>query len=154
MKLFGTKRENKIYKFRMYNYEQVLRADELRTIGYQQDGEKVKVIYDKTFDEKAVYEIVTKPLQEQIFKKFVKICDADKKNYCKIEDVSMKKYVKMMKKTSKADFEWLFNSENTHFDSFARVGFAIKSHRPRMKFLLYRFVNNCFCIWNRKTLRE
>lgn len=137
-----------IFHHKMYDYEQICRANHNRIEGYKLENGKIKVIYDTQINDIKNFEEFICPMQQMIQTKFEKICRLDYKNLSNIEEVAAKMFYKMIKKTSKEDYEWLLKCENSHYDNFVRIGYTIASKNFNKKKNLYNIWNNAFLFAN------
>lgn len=138
------KRENDIYHKNIHIYEHLLRAGHNRVAGYKKTDDGVEIEFaNNEQNEKVVFDKIIKPMQDQIFEKFTKICNADKENFAPIETICLKMYLITLKNLSKQDFDWLMASQSSHYDTYARVGYCVKPIMPslRQAFLKMRFKN-------------
>ncbi len=129
---------NIIFHHRMFAYEQVCRADHNRVAGYKIVEGKPKIVYGDEVDDNKVYRELIEPLQRQIIVKFKKICELDKNYYSLMEVTAIKSFWKMLKKTSKADYTWITQAEDCHFDNFARVGFMFKRWKHGLRYCWFK----------------
>lgn len=137
-----------IFHHKMYDYEQICRANHNRIEGYKLENGEIKVIYDTQINDIKNFEEFIYPMQQMIQTKFEKICRLDYKNLSNIEEVAAKMFYKMIKKTSKEDYEWLLKCENSHYDNFVRIGYTIASKNFNKKKNLYNIWNNAFLFAN------
>lgn len=111
-------------KYDAFNYEQILRANHGRCLGYEigEDGESRPII-DAEHKDVEIYEKYVKKLQEQILVKFELIA---RKALAKTIDssklCSLYFYYTIKNKT-KSDYEWILNMQDCHHDDFGYVGY-------------------------------
>lgn len=148
------KYENKAYRYRTYNYEQILRANHDRTIGYKLVDGKVEVIFDNKENEKLVFNAIIEPMQKMILEKFIDICNLDNSKWYPIETICLKMYLEMMNKASKADYAWLNNSKNTQLDTFAAIGYRFKNKAPLLKNFFAKISDKIYYRHNIKLLKK
>lgn len=111
--------KQKVFEYRIMNYEQILRANHGRVAGYTMDG---SVVYDENDNDIENYNQFIKELQDEIESKFEKILDVKTEN---IEDQIVKINVQFLLHTNRNDIEWLLKANNSFFDAFAKVGKTI-----------------------------
>lgn len=114
---------NKIYSYRKFNYEQILRSDDPRCDGYS--AETGKPVFDKKVDETKIFNEVIGVWQDLIFEKFKKIAVLDTKILAPIDSICLKMFYKTIKKSTKKDREFFFKAQNSHYDAFIRVGYTL-----------------------------
>lgn len=146
--------ENEIYAHRLYDYEQILRADDNQTMGYVIENDKVNVVFEHNEIEKEVFNKIISKLQNQMFEKFKKICKTDKTVICNIDSVCNYLYLNMINKTSKQDIKWLYECNNSHFNNFARYGYTIKTNTLIIKKLEYKLSNLFFYLKYKSKLNK
>lgn len=112
---------NRLFRHRILDYEQVLRADHDRVAGYALEGDGAKVVFGKEIDHGKLFREFILPLQEQIYDKFLRIMKVDRE-HAGFSYTACKYYRKMMTHISKADAAWLQRCEDTHYDYFGHVG--------------------------------
>ncbi len=122
-KLYGSK----VTKYDSFNYEQILRADHGRCLGYEFGKDKIAVpLLDKEFRDKEVFDKFVAPIQNEILLKFEKIArlcggKTDIDNLCIIY------FYYMVKNKSKVDYNWLLDMQDCHHDDFGYVGYPGKA---------------------------
>lgn len=133
-KIYG----NKILRHRRMDYEQIYRADHNRCKGYKLVDGDLKIVFGDEQDERKIFNEIIRPLQDQIFDKFIKICNLDKKYFSTIESLVLKMFYKMICNQSKHDFDWLKASENSTYDNFARIGFTYTRFNDSLRMFAYK----------------
>lgn len=128
--------ESQAYRYRIRDYEQILRAPKNRTVAYK--DQTPYVVYDTKIDDVKFHEKVIAPLQNQIFDKFQKICVLDKKRYANIDSIAVQFYGKLIKNISLKDYKFMNACQNSHYDSFGYVGFTLKFDLKFFKWLFFR----------------
>lgn len=114
---------NKMYQYRKFNYEQILRSNEPRCDGYSaQEG---KPVFDKKVDETKIFDDVIGVWQDLIFEKFKKIAEVDKRLMSPIDSICLRMFYNMIKKSTKKDIQYFLRAQNTHYDAFIRVGYTL-----------------------------
>lgn len=139
-------RGSRIFRHKMYDYEQFCRADHNRVDGYELENGHPKVIYDRKVDDRRVYKEVIAPLQTQIMSKFREICLYDYRHCSYMEITAIGMFYRTVTHTSRADKEWLMRSEDSHYDNFARIGFRFKIWKHGLRLALYAVMNFFFRI--------
>ena len=117
---------NKLFRHRIFDYEQICRADHNRCAGYQLTDGKLEIVFGNELQSKKVFDEVIYPMQSQIFDKFVKICETDCKN-SNFDYIACLYFWKMINNISREDKKWLQACEDTHFDFYVRIGFTFKA---------------------------
>ena len=135
---------NKILRHRRMDYEQLYRADHNRVSGYKVVDGKPEIVFGTELNENKVFNELIKPLQEQIFDKFSKICRLDYKWCSTIEPITLKMFYVMICNQSKEDFEWLKKAENCTYDSFARIGKVFTKFKDGIRMFAYKGLDLLF----------
>lgn len=103
-KLFGSK----VLQYDAYNYEQILRADHGRCLGYElTKNNTAKVLLDTEHDDKEIYDKYVKPLQADILIKFNKISKLALADNSDIATLATIYYFKTIKNKTNLDFKWI-----------------------------------------------
>ena len=144
--------ESRAYRYRMRDFEQFLRAPKNRTVSYTK--EPPYVLYDEKINDVKLHEDVVKPLQEQIFAKFKKICMLDKKIYANIDSIAVQLYGKTIKKISLKDYKFINACQNSHYDCFGYVGHTLKFDVKIFKWLYFRFRDMFFLATKAQTVKR
>lgn len=144
--------ESRVYRYRMRDYEQFLRAPKNRTVAYTQTAPYV--VYDSKINDVKLHEEVIEPLQNQIFEKFKKICDLDKQIYCNIDSVAVELYTKIIKKISLKDYKFMNACQNAFYDSFGYVGHTLKFDVKFFKWLYFKFRDVFFLATKAQTIKR
>ena len=118
---FEPAHREKIYNFKIINYEEILRADHNRVRGYYKNNDKVECVFDDTVDDVRCYKENVEKLQNQICYKLEKLCQLHTEEKT-LYDVCNKAFFMMMNKTSLRDLKIIYNCTYQHYDSFGRIG--------------------------------
>lgn len=130
----------KIYKYRIINYEQILRADHNRVLKYCLKNNKIECVLDNQINDKIIFDNYIKLIQSEIFDKFKEICEVVNENKIDISNYSSianEFYVKMLKNTNLKDLKLLYNCLYNHFDSFLVIDYERKSNFTKF-FIRYK----------------
>ncbi len=138
--LFG----NDVNKHCVYNYEQICRANHNRCDGYVIVDGVAKPIFDTLLKDEKIYNDIIKPLQDQIVTKFDQIARCDYKNLSLFPVVAVKMYYELNKNKTKADWEWLSRSQDTHHDNFGDVRYPFKITTRNIRELGFKIADKCF----------
>ena len=117
--LFG----NAINQYDAYHYEQILRADHGRCLGYQIVDGQAQPILDETGDDAVVFTQHVKIIHDQIMDKFQKIAAQALTTNQDISALCLVYYFYQIKRKSKTDYAWLLGMEDNHHDEFGFVGY-------------------------------
>lgn len=130
--------EERIYKLDSLHFEQFLRASTNRVASYLEKDDKIEILYDSTIDDMTFYQQYIKDFQDEVFEKFEKICElcCNNSNY-DIEKICLLLHSKMLRKISYKMFEFITICSNSHYDSFARIGYAQNNSTSKKDFILY-----------------
>ena len=142
---------HKIYSYRKFNYEQILRSDDPRCDGYSKNGEPV---FDKKVDETKIFKDVIGVWQDLIFEKFKKITEADKDSYYPIDSICLRMFYETIKHATKVDQQMFFMAQNSHYDAFIRVGYTLKFSNF-LKWIYFKIRDlNFRCIYHHKLAKK
>ncbi|MGN0798575.1 MAG: hypothetical protein ACI4L7_03340 [Christensenellales bacterium] len=149
-KLFGSK----ITKYDSFNYEQILRADHGRCLGYSVENDSVNPILDVA-DDKIVYDKYVKDLQDKIFEKFEKIAyqslNQDNKN---IPEICVVYYYNTIKNKQNKDYKWLLDMEDNHHDDFGYVGYPGKVVARSIRKFAFKLKDKFFVLKNKHYIKK
>ena len=122
---------SKIHQYDAYNYEQILRADHGRCLGYEltKNG-TAKAMLDTEHDDAAIFEKYVRKLQSDILTKFDKIAELNLANNSNIDSIATIYYFKTIKNKTNADFKWILDMQDCHHDDFGYV-LPWQSFRPK-----------------------
>ncbi len=128
---------NMLYRIKMYDYEQICRADHARVDGYQCEGDSIHIKFANEIDDRKVFDSYISQMQSQIMSKFEAICIRDYGNYSTFGTTSQIMYWRMLCNVSQQDTEWLLSVEDMHYDNFARLGLRFKIWKQGLRKTLY-----------------
>ena len=148
--LFG----NAINKHCVYNYEQICRANHNRCDGYAIIDGVVKPVFDTKLKDEKIYNDIIKPLQDQIVLKFEQIAKYDYKNLSLLPIVAVKIYYELNKNKTKADWEWLAKSQDTHHDNFGDVRYPFKIATRNVRELGFKIADKFFICTKYLTIKN
>ena len=150
-KLFGSK----IFKYDAYNYEQILRADHGRCMGYELSSKGLaKPILDNEHDDMAIFEKYVKTLQNNILTKFNKIAQIALTENIDIEKISTIYYFKTVKSKTKEDFEWILNMQDCHHDDFGYVGYPGRAFARKLRKFAFKLKDKMFICKNKRYINK
>ena len=144
--------ESRAYRYRMRDYEQILRAPKNRTVAYTEAFPYA--VYDDKINDVKLHEEIIAPLQNQIFEKFKKICVLDKEIYSNIDSVAVQLYGKLIKKISLTDYKFMNACQNSHYDCFGYVGYTLKFDLKIFKWLYFRLRDMFFLATKAQTIKR
>lgn len=139
---------HKIYQYRKFNYEQVLRSSEPRCDGYS--AELGEPIFDKKVDENKIFDDVIGVWQNLIYEKFKKIAMTDREVMSPIDSICLKMFYQMIKKSTKKDMKYFLQAQNTHYDAFIRVGYTLNFNDFMKKIYFKTRDINFTCLYHHK----
>ena len=149
--LFGSK----INKYDTFNYEQILRADHGRCVGYEVVKDNfAKPLIDTKHHDGEIFEKYIKSLQEQILDKFEMIARKSLTEKCDIETICTIYFYHTVKNKSKADFEWILNMQDCHHDDFGYVGYPGKAFARWLRKCVFKLKDNIFISKNASHIRK
>ena len=137
---------NNINKHTIYNYEQICRADHNRCDGYLIKDDQVVIDFDDKLNDVEIYKKLTESMQKLIMKKFVEIANSDYFCLSNIENVGTYMYYNLIVQKSNQDWEWLFNSQDTHHDNFGDVRYPFKIISKNMRKIAFKILDKLFIV--------
>lgn len=150
-KLFGAR----VTKYDTFNYEQILRADHGRCVGYKPIDENSAVpVLDTDHNDEKIFEKYIKALQEQIVEKFELIARKSLAENLDIEKICVIYYYYTVKNKTKADFEWILNMQDCHHDDFGYVGYPGRAFARGLRKFVFKLKDNIFISKNRCYIRK
>ena len=142
-KLFGSK----VNKYDTFNYEQILRADHGRCLGYDYVNETdVKPIIDSKHHDIEVYEKYVKDIQNNILEKFNLIANKILTGNYEAEKICTIYYYYTVKKKTKADYEWILNMQDSHHDDFGYVGYPGRAFARGLRKFVFKLKDKMFIL--------
>ncbi len=149
--LFGSK----ITKYDSFNYEQILRADHGRCLGYNTTSEKLgQPIIDEGQTDKNIFDKYVKKMQDEIFEKFeeiTKVYFEDKKEITKLCVIY---YFYLVKSKSKADYNWILDMQDCHKDDFGFVGYPGKVFGRGIRRFAFKLKDKIFILKNKGYIKK
>ena len=146
---------SRITKYDTFNYEQLLRADHGRCVGYGWDDEnKIKAILDKDHHDEEIFEKYVKPLQNQILEKFELIARKQLSSSENIDDICIIYFYYTVKNKTKSDFNWILDMQDCHHDDFGYVGYPGKVFARGLRKFVFKLKDNIFISKNRCYVRK
>ena len=149
--LFG----ERINKYDVFNYEQILRADHGRCLGYEVDDLNVgHPVIDTKLKDKELYDKYVKELQTQILNKFELIAHKSLKDNADISTMCVVYYYYTIKNKSKADYDWLLDMQDSHHDDFGFVGYPGKMFARGLRRFAFKLKDKLFLLKNMCYVRK
>lgn len=138
----------KVFNFRMLNFEHVLKANHNRVIGYTiNHNQKPVVIYDTVIDETKFFNTVVLPVQSEIKDKFKMILSCEKiQQSTNLENIIAQLYARTIIHATYKDFSYLYTCLRNHFDSFGRIGKSCYNGSKIQQFFRYKLSNYKFVL--------
>ena len=139
----------KITKYDAYHYEQILRANHGRCLGYmlKQDG-TAKEVLDEQHGDKQIFEKYVEKMQNEIFEKFKLILSETLKSDLNIENVCLIYYYEMIKNKTKQDKKWILDMQDCHHDDFGYVGYPGRAFKRGLRSFAFNIKDGCFVFGN------
>ena len=146
---------NEINQYDAYNYEQILRADHGRCLGYKFDENgKVYPVIDKELDDKEVFENYVKEIQNQIFDKFKSITQKSLAEKCDITSICIIYYYFAIKHKSNKDYDWIVDMQNSSHDDFGIVGYFGRFFSKKLRNYSFKKQDDVFIKKHRRYIRH
>lgn len=149
-KLFGSN----IHKYDAYNYEQILRADHGRCVGYRLTENSAVPVLDTEHDDKVIYDKYVKQLQMDIFNKFNKIAQIALRKNLDMEKIATISYFEIVKNKSKQDFDWILNMQDCHHDDFGYVGYPGRAFARKLRKFAFKSKDNFFILGKKGVINK
>ena len=145
-KLFGSR----ITKYDTFNYEQILRADHGRCVGYGlNENNKTIPLLDKDHNDEEIFKKYVNPLQEQILEKFNLIAHKHLLSGESIEEICAIYFYYTVKNKTKTDFNWILDMQDCHHDDFGYVGYPGRAFARGLRKFVFKIKDNIFISQNR-----
>ncbi len=155
--LFGSK----VNKYDTFNYEQILRADHGRCVGYEVIDNTAHPIIDTQHSDVEIYQQYVQTMQEQIADKFELIARNALSLASDIATICTIYFYYTVKYKTKADYKWILDMQDRHHDDFGYVGYPGKAFARFLRKFAFSlkdkiFVLNksCYIRKLRKSLRN
>ena len=149
--LFGSK----INKYDTFNYEQILRADHGRCLGYQvQDDNSAIPMIDTEHRDVEVFEKYIKTMQSQIFEKFELIARKSMTNDVDMAKICTIYFYYTVKNKTKADYQWILDMQDSHHDDFGYVGYPGKAFARWLRKFAFKLKDKIFIFNNKSYIKK
>ena len=149
--LFGSR----ITKYDTFNYEQILRADHGRCLGYEIiDENTARPLIDTEHHDIEIFEKYVKTLQDKIFEKFVLIARKSLSGNFDIAKICTIYFYYTVKNKTKSDFEWILNMQDCHHDDFGYVGYPGKAFARWLRKFAFKLKDNIFISKNKSYIKK
>ncbi|MBQ7973450.1 MAG: hypothetical protein IJ295_00640 [Clostridia bacterium] len=141
---------SKVTKYDSFNYEQILRADHGRCLGYEiiNDDTAIALIDEKHGDVE-VYEKYIKKMQNEIFDKFELIAKKCLTENCNSALICTIYFYYLVKNKTKQDFKWIMDMQDSHHDDFGYVGYPARAFARSLRKLVFTVKDKLFVLRNR-----
>lgn len=150
-KLFGSR----ITKYDAFNYEQILRADHGRCLGYEiVDKNTAKALIDEKHNDAEVFEKYIKQMQEQIFDKFELISKKSLTESWDIATICTIYFYYTVKNKTKTDYKWIIDMQDSHHDDFGYVGYPGRAFARWLRKFAFSVKDKMFVCKNRCYIRK
>ena len=143
-KLFGSK----ITEYDSFNYEQILRADHGRCLGYNMEDNFSSPIIDTQFGDEETFNKYVKAMQSQIFEKFEEIAFKALSSNLDIEDMCVVYYFYTIKNKTKSDYDWILDMQDNSHDDFGFVGYTGKIIGRKLRRFSFKIKDKFFVAKN------
>lgn len=150
-KLFGSR----ITKYDAFNYEQILRADHGRCLGYEVvDKNIAKPLIDEKHNDAEVFEKYIKQMQDQIFDKFEMIAKKDLSEEWDIPTICTVYFYYTVKNKTKQDYKWIIDMQDSHHDDFGYVGYPGRAFARWLRKFAFSVKDKFFVCNNRCYIKK
>ena len=134
-----------VNKYDTFNYEQILRADHGRCLGYEFVSEnEVKPVIDTKHSDVEIYNKYIKTLQTQILDKFELISRKSLQTECDIEKICTIYFYHTVKNKTKADYNWILDMQDCHHDDFGYVGYPGRAFARGLRKFVFKLKDKIF----------
>lgn len=148
--LFGSK----VNKYDTFNYEQILRADHGRCLGYEVADNGAHPIIDEGHQDIEIYDKYVKYMQEQIFEKFELIAQKALSNNVDIEKICTIYFYYTIKNKSKADYQWILDMQDCHHDDFGYVGYPGRAFARGLRKFVFKLKDKFFLMGKKSYIKK
>ena len=143
-----------INSYDAYNYEQILRADHGRCLGYRINGDIVEPVIDTELDDKEVFEKYVSEMQNQIFDKFEMITKRCLKDNLDATNICIIYYYETIKRKSSYDYSWIIDMQNTSHDDFGIVGYFGKLFSKHSRWYSFKLKDKKFVRLHKRYIKD
>jgi hypothetical protein len=141
---------SRINKYDSFNYEQILRADHGRCLGYEVGDDNVsRPLIDMEHNDKEVFDKYIKTLQEQMLEKFELIAKLDMGGNYNTTNICTAYFYYLVKNKSKSDYDWILAMQNNHHDDFGYVGYPGRAFAMWLRRFAFTTKDKIFVCKNR-----
>lgn len=149
--LFGSK----ITKYDSFNYEQILRANHGRCLGYEVvDDKTAKPLIDTQNNDKEIFDKYIKEMQDQIFDKFELIAKKFLTETWNSQSICTIYFYYTIKNKTKTDYKWIIDMQDSHHDDFGYVGYPGRAFARWLRKFAFKVKDKCFVINNRCYIKK
>ena len=149
--MFGSR----ITKYDAFNYEQILRADHGRCLGYEVvDKNNAKPLIDQEHNDAEVFEKYVKEMQNQIFDKFELIAQKALSTDLDVPTICTVYFYHTVKNKTKTDYKWIIDMQDSHHDDFGYVGYPGRVFARWLRKFAFSFKDKMFICNNRCYARK
>lgn len=141
---------SRINKYDSFNFEQILRADHGRCLGYKKVKELAEPMIDTQYNDEEVFEKYIKELQDQMFVKFENIAKLDFTGEHDIWRICSVYFYNLVKNKTKADYDWIIDMQNSHHDDFGYVGYPGRVFAMWLRRVAFKLKDKLFVCKNRR----
>lgn len=142
---------SKINKYDSFNYEQILRADHGRCLGYEVVKNVATPLLDEEYNDREIFDKYIKTLQDQMLEKFDAIARLDLKGNYNTTNICTTYFYHLVKNKTKENYDWILDMQNCHHDDFGYVGYPgrvfamwLRRFAFKVKDKMFIFNNKCY----------
>ena len=136
-----------VNKYDTFNYEQILRADHGRCLGYEINSEnQTQPMIDTKHSDVEIYDKYIKTLQTQILDKFELISRKSLQTECNIEKICTIYFYYLVKNKTKADYNWILDMQDCHHDDFGYVGYPGRAFARGLRKFVFKLKDKIFVL--------
>ncbi len=143
-----------INSYDAYNYEQILRADHGRCLGYKIVGESAEPVIDTELDDAEVFENYVKKMQAQIFDKFELIARKALQENTDVTTLCIIYYYETIKHKSNYDYNWIIDMQDTSHDDFGIVGYFGRLFSKKLRRIVFKMKDKKFVRQNKRYIQN
>ena len=149
--LFGAR----ITKHDSFNYEQILRADHGRCLGYSTNPDNYgQPILDQQSADDKIFEKYVKKMQDEIFRKFEEITVKSINSNDDVEKLCVIYYYYLVKNKTPNDYNWILDMQDSHKDDFGFVGYPGKVFGRGIRKFAFKLKDKIFVSKNKGYIKQ
>ena len=145
---------SRINKYDSFNYEQILRADHGRCLGYEVIKNIATPLLDTEHNDYEVFEKYIKELQDNMLEKFDAIARLDLSGKYNTTNICTTYFYYLVKNKTKENYDWILDMQNSHHDDFGYVGYPGRVFAMWLRRFAFKFKDKLFVLKNKRYINK